>query len=75
MVTMIPEGARKEVMADLPSYLDEHSSLFLRFDKQSLVKGRVALGSADVVRVKVKPRGFMMKGAATGFYRKLFGER
>jgi RNA binding exosome subunit len=73
MVSRIPEGVLKEVMADLPAHLDEHSALFLRFDKQSLVRGSVALGSTDPVRVKVKPRGFVMKGGAAGFYRRLMG--
>ena len=75
LVSGIPQGVMKEVLGDLPSHLDEHSALFLRFDKQSLVSGSVALGSADAVRVKVKPRGFMMKGGAEGFFADLIGGR
>jgi len=75
MASKIPMDVMKQVLADLPSHLDEHSALFLRFDKQSLVRGSVALGSSDPVRVKVKPRGFMMKGGAAPFYQRLLGGR
>ncbi len=75
LVSRLPHRVRSEVLADLPSYLDEHSALFLRFDKQSLVSGSVALGSSDSVRVKVKPRGFMLKGGAADFYARLMGGR
>lgn len=74
LVSRLPQGVRSEVLADLSSRLDEHSALFLRFDKQSLVSGSLALGSADSVRVKVKPRGFM-KGGAASFYSGLIGGR
>ncbi len=75
LATRLPQGVRTEVIARLASLLDEHSALFLRFDKQSLVSGSVVLGSADAVRVKVKPRSFMMKGDAAAFYLGLFGGR
>jgi RNA binding exosome subunit len=73
LASRIPIDVIKQVLADLPSHVDEHSALFLRFDKQSLVRGSVALGSSDPVRVKVKPRGFMMKGGAAAFYNQLLG--
>ncbi len=75
LVSRLPAGVRSELLANLSSYLDEHSALFLRFDKQSLVSGSVALGSADSVRVKVKPRGFMLKEGAASFYARLLGGR
>jgi RNA binding exosome subunit len=64
----MPEGLRKEVVGALGKHLDEHNALFLRFDKQSLVSGSLSLGEKDPVRVKVKPRGFMMKGGAAQFF-------
>ncbi len=68
LVSGLPQGVRSEVLGDIRSHLDEHSALFLRFDKQSLVSGSVALGSADSVRVKVKPRSFMVKGGGADFF-------
>ena len=71
MVKKMPGHARGEVSARIGSFIDDHSALFLRFDKQRLVTGTLALGSRDSVRVKVKPRGFMIKGGAERFYRGL----
>lgn len=54
--------------------VDEHSALYLRFDKQRLVEGSLEDGSADPVRLKVKPRGFLPPDRAGEFYSKvLFG--
>lgn len=69
----IPSEMRKAIESDLESYIDEHSALFLRFDKQDLVSGGVSLGSSDPVRLKVKPRLFIVKGTAPEFYRGLLG--
>lgn len=74
LVSRLPPGVRKDVTTDISKYLDEHSALFLRFDKQSLVVGTLVLGSADSVRVKVKPRGYMVKGGAPRFFADLLGE-
>ncbi len=68
----MPGPVREEVVANIGSLVDQRSALFLRFDKQLLVSGTLALGSGDPVRIKVKPRGFM-KGGADSFYRGLFG--
>jgi RNA-binding protein len=58
----------------LDEIVDEHSALFLRLDKQKMVEGTLAEGSADPVRVKVKPRVFLLRGGAKEFYvRLLFG--
>ena len=65
---------RKEVASGVGSFVDEHSALFLRFDKQSLVQGSLVLGSGDAVRVKVKPRLFGMNGRAGDFYARLLEE-
>lgn len=62
---------RGEIASDLGAHLDDHSALFLRFDKQLLVQGKLALGSGDPVRVKVKPRLFQMRSGAPEFYRGL----
>jgi RNA binding exosome subunit len=59
---------KKEIGDNLTQFLDEHSSMFLRFDKQALITGSLQLGSVDSLRVKIKPRKFSMKGSAVSFY-------
>jgi len=54
----------------LQDCIDEHGALFLRFNKQSIVRGSPVLSSSDPVRVKVKPRGFM-KSDPIEFYGRL----
>jgi RNA binding exosome subunit len=72
-VGTIHEGLKKEITGQIEDYTDEHSALFLRLDKQRLVAGSVAIGSGDSVRVKVKPRVFLIRGGAGEFYRRLMG--
>jgi len=67
----IPSGLKREILSDIASFLDEHSAFFLRLDKQRLVAGSPALGSGDAVRLKVKPRLFLVKGSAPKFYEQL----
>jgi len=61
-------GLGKAVAGDIEALVDEHSSLYLRFDKQKLVLGEIALGYGDAVRLKVKPRAFLMHGHAKDFF-------
>jgi len=72
-VERLPPAVKKEIISDLGSYLDEHSALFLRFNKQLLVSGSLALASGDPVRMKVKPRIFLVKGGAPQFFSQLMG--
>jgi RNA binding exosome subunit len=71
IVGTLGNDEKKELMGDLGSHLDEHSALFLRFDKQRLVSGSLSFGDADPVRVKVKPRPFLLGGDAARFYSNL----
>ena len=64
----MPDGLRRSVARDIDGLVDDHSSLFLRFDKQRLVQGEVAAGYDDAVRLKVKPRAFLMHGRARDFF-------
>jgi len=64
-------GLKKEILSDISAHLDEHNALFLRLDKQKLVAGSTAIGSGDAVRLKVKPRLFLVKGSAPKFYEQL----
>ena len=65
---------KAELVGNLGRYLDEHAALFLRFDKQRLVRGSLSLESADPVRVKVKPRPFLLGHDAVSFYANLLGK-
>ena len=51
--------------------IDEHSALYLRFDKQFLVMGRLEVGTGDPVRIRVKPRKFLLRAGAKEFYREV----
>jgi RNA binding exosome subunit len=73
VVASLSKHLRAELVANVGAFLDEHSALFLRLDKQRLVSGTLALGSGDSVRLKVKPRLFHVKGGATEFYANLIG--
>jgi RNA binding exosome subunit len=75
LVSTMPQTLREEIIEGLASFLDEHSALFLRLDKQRLISGSVELGSGDSVRIKVKPRIFLMEGGAARFYTELIGGR
>ncbi len=59
------------LLQGLDSAIDEHSALFLRFSKQDLVMGKFTLSAGDPVRVRVKPRQFMIRGDVTRFYAEL----
>jgi len=73
LAASIPPETKAAIVGEIAQVIDEHSALFLRFDKQSVVQGRLRLGEVDPVRVKVKPRKFVMKGTAPEFYSRLFG--
>jgi RNA binding exosome subunit len=68
LVASFPAPLRVSIAQEIDQHIDEHASLFLRLDKQKLVQGRVGMGSGDVVRLKVKPRAFVMKGRARDFF-------
>lgn len=67
----IRAGEKKEIGDNVAQFLDQHSAMFLRFDKQALMSGSLQLGTADSVKVKIKPRKFLAKGGAIPFYREL----
>ena len=68
VMSRMPPALKRSVAGDIDDLLDEHSSLYLRFDKQRLVKGEVAAGYEDAIRLKIKPRGFLMHGHARDFF-------
>lgn len=68
---LLGEEGRTDLLRDLSALTDEHGALYVRLSKQSIVRGAPLLSSSDPVRVRIKPRGFMMRGGPQEFYRKL----
>ncbi len=72
IVSHMRDEERKLILADLGASLDEHNALYIRLSKQVLVmKGNAALSSSDPIRIKIKPRSFIVKGDPAGFYARL----
>jgi RNA binding exosome subunit len=67
------DGMKKNLAMTISQHVDEHSALFLRFDKQKLVSGELYFADADAVRIKVRPRKFLLRGTAPEFYARLIG--
>ena len=75
IATRLPATTKDRLKFGIGELVDEHSALYLRFDKQRLVAGTLEDGTGDPVRVRVKPRVFLLRGGAKEFYSKiLFGE-
>jgi RNA binding exosome subunit len=71
LVEALGKDGRAEVLRDLTARTDAHGALYLRVSRQSLIRGAALLSASDPVRVRVKPRGFMMKGNPEQFYGRL----
>jgi hypothetical protein len=59
-------SVRDRLTLGLQDYLDDKGTLYLRFDKQALVEGRLELGG-EGIRVRVKPKGGRRELAEQGF--------
>ena len=68
LTARMPQALKVSVAKDIDDLIDEHSSLYLRFDKQCLVKGEIATGYNEAIRLKVKPRAYLMHGHAKNFF-------
>ncbi|MDG6910797.1 MAG: hypothetical protein JRN18_00410 [Nitrososphaerota archaeon] len=68
IVAGLPRQVRAAVSDRLAAFVDEHSALYLRLDKQRLISGTAEIGTTDSIRVKVKPRLFAMQRGALEFY-------
>lgn len=65
---------KRSILSDLPSVLDEHKALYIRLNKQVLVmNGAAVLTSSDPIRVRVKPRSFLVGRDPSNFYARLLG--
>lgn len=67
----LPELTKDRLKRGIGELVDEHSALYLRFDKQPLVVGTLEEGTGDPVRIRVKPRVFLLRGGAKEFYSKI----
>lgn len=68
IVAALPRQVRAAVSDRLAAFVDEHSALYLRLDKQKLISGTAEIGTTDSIRIKVKPRLFAMQRGALEFY-------
>jgi RNA binding exosome subunit len=68
----LDEEEKGIILRDLDATLDEHNALYIRLSKQALVlRGAALLTSSDPIRLKVKPRAYLVKGDPAAFYAKL----
>ena len=73
IISRMEQEDRKAILADLGETVDEHGALYIRLSKQGLLmRGSAVLGSSDPVRVRVKPRPYVMRRDPQGFYSRLF---
>ena len=68
LIARMPESLREALAKDIDGLVDEHSSLYMRFDKQRLVQGEIGAGYEEAIRLKVKPRAHLMRGPARDFF-------
>ena len=73
IASLLSKDSKDKIMTELNHLIDEHNALYLRFDKQFLVSGRLEMGTEDPIRVKVKPRGFVLREDRLGFYKSILG--
>ena len=72
VVSHMGEDEKRAIIGDLSSGLDAHNALYIRLSKQVLVmNGTAVLGSSDPIRIKVKPRSYLVRGDPAGFYARL----
>lgn len=55
LMMKLTDLARSRIIAELEKSMDEHDSLYLRIDRQSL-KNTLEIGDDEPVRVKLKPK-------------------
>jgi RNA binding exosome subunit len=68
LMARMPRALRESVAKEIDGLIDEHSSLYLRFDKQRLVQDEIATGYGEAIRLKVKPRTYLVHGHARDFF-------
>ncbi len=71
MVTKMPSSVRNRLKDEMGKYLDEHSALYVRLDKQRLLAGELTFADSDAVRVRVKPRLRTVRGGGRSLFQRL----
>jgi RNA binding exosome subunit len=71
LLSLLGERGRAEILASLTAHLDEHRALYVRLGKQDLMRGFGVISEADPIRIRVKPRSFMLRGPPERFYQGL----
>jgi len=56
MINLFEEDYKRTLLDEIPKSIDEHGSLYLRVDKQSIFSYRLVQSTIDAVRIKMKPR-------------------
>jgi len=69
--SLIPSPEKKKILGEIGRNIDEHKALFLRFSKQELLNGRLALSENDPIRIKVRPSAHAMRGDPSEFYARI----
>jgi RNA binding exosome subunit len=62
-----------DILASINEFLDQHRALYIRLDKQELMRGRFAQKAVDAVRIRVKPRSYLIGNDVAKFYADLVG--
>ena len=71
LLSLLGNRGKEELLGSLTAHLDEHRALYLRLDKQSLMNGAGVISETDPVRIRVKPRSFLIRGSPESFYERL----
>ena len=71
IAVLLSKETKDKIMEELDHLVDEHNLLYLRFNKQSLVHGKLELGAEDTVRVKIRPGGYIPKENREILFRRL----
>lgn len=56
IVQSLSNSSKAIIVSEIEKSLDEHDSLFLRIDRQTLDEASLALSDDEPIRVKLKPR-------------------
>jgi len=71
--SMLSRQDKGAILEGIDGNLDEHGALYLRFNRQELLSGRLVVSREDPLRVRVKPRAHSMKGDPAEFYKRMMG--
>ncbi len=56
IVSQLSSVARSSILSEIERSLDEHDSLYLRLDRQSLQDSSLSISDEEPIRIKLKPK-------------------